>query len=141
MVTFNNQREIGPKETVYDNEITPLLKKVKTICDQHNISMLTHFVLDRNETGCIYGTGRRIRPQDEPPLDMILVALLADEGLKALILELLNNRILVPTPTGFAIIPPGNCAVESTMLKEGSEFDDPKGPEYASGEQAEPGNN
>lgn len=38
--------ERGPRETVYDEQISPLIKKIIAVCKEHSIPMLADFELD-----------------------------------------------------------------------------------------------
>lgn len=42
---------VGPKETTYDSEISPLMSQIIEICKRHKIAMLADFCLDDNEDG------------------------------------------------------------------------------------------
>lgn len=39
----------GPKERIYDEQISPLVKQINEICKRENISVLSFFVLDFSE--------------------------------------------------------------------------------------------
>lgn len=41
----------GPKETVYDDQIFPLMERIIDICKAHKIAMLADFCLDDDEDG------------------------------------------------------------------------------------------
>jgi len=38
----------GPKETVYDEQISPLVKQINEICKEHGISVMSSFILDEH---------------------------------------------------------------------------------------------
>jgi hypothetical protein len=39
----------GPKETVYDEQISPLVKQINALCKEHGISVMSTFILDVND--------------------------------------------------------------------------------------------
>ena len=41
----------GPKEVVYDEQISPLMTKIIALCNEHKISMVADFALDADEDG------------------------------------------------------------------------------------------
>jgi len=53
----------GPRETVYDEQICPLVTKIIAICKEHGIPMLADFALD----GDMQCTTAILREEDEPP--------------------------------------------------------------------------
>lgn len=41
----------GPKETVHDAEIVPLMAQIIDICNRHKIAMVADFALDEDDDG------------------------------------------------------------------------------------------
>ena len=39
----------GPKETVYDEQIDPLMKRIIALCKEHQIQMVASFALDQSQ--------------------------------------------------------------------------------------------
>jgi len=39
----------GPKETIYDEQISPLVRQINELCKEHGISVLSSFILDVSE--------------------------------------------------------------------------------------------
>ena len=38
----------GPKEDIYDEKISPLVKQIIKLCHEHEINSMLHFILDEN---------------------------------------------------------------------------------------------
>lgn len=58
-----NDDNRGPRETVYDEQISPLMTKIIAICKEHGIPMLADFALD----GDMQCTTAILVDKDEPP--------------------------------------------------------------------------
>lgn len=55
----------GPKERIYDEQISPLVKQINEICKRESISVLSFFVLDFSEEQEAPLTCLTSLPQDE----------------------------------------------------------------------------
>lgn len=46
----DEDREVGPKEKIYDEQIAPLMTQIIAICKEHGLGMHATFVLDGEDT-------------------------------------------------------------------------------------------
>lgn len=57
--------EFFNKEDIYDNEISPLMKKVNAICKEHNIPMMASFTFENSEENGIGSCDTILNPKGE----------------------------------------------------------------------------
>lgn len=77
----------GPKETVYDERIAPLMTQIIVLCHEHKINMLATYALDPTEDGSV------LRCTTSLPIDK------DDEEGHALVCKL--HDIVYPPPPRF----------------------------------------